>query len=81
MPVVIPDQIIKQSNLSEEEFRIDLDLLLFEKNIVTFGQARRFSGLNVLAFQQLLAQHKIAMHYDWDDYQEDQKTIESLPEQ
>jgi len=81
MPVVIPDQIIRQTNLSEEEFRIELALLLFEKNILSFGQARRFSGMNVLDFQQLLAQHKIAMHYDWDDYLDDQRTIESLPEQ
>ncbi len=78
MPVVIPDQIIRQTNLSEEEFRIEVALLLFEKNILSFGQARRFSGMNVLDFQQLLAQHKIAMHYDLDDFQEDQKTIESL---
>ena len=78
MAIVISDQIIQQTNLSEDEFRIRLALLLFEKNILTFGQARRFSGLNVLAFQELLAKYQVAMHYDWEDYQNDLKTLESL---
>lgn len=78
MAIVISDQVIQQTNLSEAEFRIRLALLLFEKNILTFGQARRFSGLNVLAFQELLAKYQVAMHYDWEDYQNDLKTLESL---
>jgi predicted HTH domain antitoxin len=78
MAIVISDQIIQQTNLSEAEFRIRLALLLFEKNILSFGQARRFSGLNVLAFQELLVKYKIPMHYDWEDYQNDLKTLESL---
>lgn len=67
--------------MSEEEFRIQLALLLFEKNIFTFGQAQRFSGLNVLAFQELLAKYEIAMHYDWEDYQEDLEIFKSLSDQ
>jgi predicted HTH domain antitoxin len=78
MSIVISDHIIRQTNLSEEEFRIKLALVLFEKNVFTFGQARRFSGLSIAAFQDLLAKHQIAMHYDWDDYQEDLKTLESI---
>jgi len=77
MAIIISDHIIQQTNLSEEEFRTRLALLLFEKNILTFGQAQKFSGLNVLAFQELLAKYKIPMHYDWEDYQEDIETLES----
>ena len=81
MAIVISDQIIEQTNMSEEEFRTQLALLLFEKNIFTFGQAQRFSGLHVLAFQELLAKYEIAMHYDWEDYQEDMETFKSLSDQ
>ncbi len=81
MAIVISDEIIRQTQLSEDEFKIRLALLLFEKNILTFGQARRFSGLNVLAFQELLVKHKIPMHYDWEDYQDDLKTLEALHNQ
>lgn len=81
MPVVISDQIISQANLSEEEFRIELALMLFEKNIFSLGQARQLSGLNVLDFQALLTEHQISIHYEWDDYQNDLKTLESLDKQ
>lgn len=81
MAIIISDEIIRQTQLSEDEFKIRLALLLFEKNILTFGQARRFSGLNVLSFQELLVEHKIPMHYDWEDYQDDLKTLEALHNQ
>jgi predicted HTH domain antitoxin len=78
MAIVISEYIIRQTKLTEEEFRLKLALMLFEKNILTFGQARRFSGLNVLGFQDLLVKNEVALHYDWDDYQDDRKTLDSL---
>lgn len=78
MAIVISEYIIRQTKLTEEEFRLKLALMLFEKNILTFGQAQRFSGLNVLAFQALLVENEVALHYDWDDYQDDRKTLNSL---
>ena len=46
-------------------------MLLFQKYTLSFGQARRLSGLDVVAFQQALAANQIPLHYDVEDFERD----------
>lgn len=78
MAVTISDEIIKRSGLSEEEFKIELGVLLFEKYLLTFGQASEMAGLSQYAFQQELGKRNLFIHYDKDDLKEDLETLESL---
>jgi predicted HTH domain antitoxin len=75
MALVIEDELIRQTNLTEQELRVQIAILLFEKNILSFGQAYRMSGLNVLDFQQLLGKQKIPMHYEVEDFEKDLQNI------
>ena len=71
MILTIPDEIITTSKLTEKEIRTQLALMLFEKNLLTFGQSRKLSGLDVISFQQELGRNKIPFHYDKDDFEQD----------
>ncbi|MEK6614847.1 MAG: UPF0175 family protein [Bacteroidota bacterium] len=71
MILTIPDEIINTSKLTEKEIRTQLALMLFEKNLLTFGQSRKLSGLDVISFQQELGRNKIPFHYDKDDFEQD----------
>ena len=76
MTLEISDDILRQAQLTESTLRAELALLLFQKYKLSFGQARRLSGLNVIAFQKLLAKNQISLHYDVEDFNQDiQKQI------
>lgn len=71
MTLTIPEDLLQQLNLSESELRTEIALLLFQKYQLSFGQARRLSGLHVVAFQQALAARHIPLHYDVEDFERD----------
>lgn len=76
MKIEISDDILRQTQLTEATLREELAMLLFQKYKVSFGQARKLAGMNVIAFQKLLAKHEIPLHYEVDDFEKDlQKEI------
>ncbi|MBE7546072.1 UPF0175 family protein [Candidatus Kuenenia sp.] len=52
--------------------------MFFEKKLLSFGQARQFSGLSVWDFLEFLRERKIPLHYDLAEYEEDLETIREL---
>lgn len=77
MTLEISDNILRQTQLTEDELRVELAMLLFQKYQLSFGQARKLSRLNVIEFQKTLTKNKIPLHYDVEDFEKDlQKRIE-----
>ena len=52
--------------------------MLFEKYLLTFGQASEMAGLSQYDFQQELGKRGLFIHYDIEDLKDDLKTLESL---
>ena len=73
MTLSFSDELIRQAKLTEGELRIELALRLFETRRLSFGQARRLAGVDVITFQQTLANNHIPLHYDVADFEEDLK--------
>jgi predicted HTH domain antitoxin len=69
--LLITDEEIKRTGLSGEQLKLELAILLFEKNIFTLGLAAEFCGLHQLQMQKELAARKIPLHYDIDMLHED----------
>lgn len=61
----------------EQAIRQEIALQLYDRQIFTFGQARRLANLSVWEFQQLLGQKNIPRHYDKEDLAQDMATIEA----
>jgi predicted HTH domain antitoxin len=78
MSVTISDKVISKSGLSEQAFRIELAIYLFQKYLLTFGQASDFAELSQYDFQQELGKRDIFIHYDEEDLEEDLKNLASL---
>lgn len=75
MSVVIPDELVKASGMSEEELMLELVILLFQKDKISLGKASELAGMNQLRFQRLLASRNICIHYDVAEFQEDLKSL------
>lgn len=78
MSITIPDEVMKRAGLSEAAFRIELAIMLFEKFLLTFGQASEMAGLSQYDFQQEVGKRGLFIHYDVEDLKDDLKTLESL---
>jgi predicted HTH domain antitoxin len=71
MSLVITDEEIKITGLSAEQLKLEIAVLLFQKEIFTLGLAAEFCGLHKIEMQRELAKRKIPLHYDIDMLHED----------
>lgn len=78
MNVIIPDEILQATRMTEEELRQEIAILLFQKEKLTLGQASRLAGMSQLQFQHLLASRQISVHYDVAEFEEDLKMLKEL---
>lgn len=78
MSLLIPDELVKASGLSEAELLQELVLLLFQREKLTLGKASRLLGITQLEFQELLASHDLYIHYNVEDLHEDVKNLKEL---
>lgn len=75
MSLVISDEIIQASGLSEQELMLELIILLFQKNNISIGKASQLAQMPLLQFQNQLAQRNITIHYDESDLEVDLKNL------
>lgn len=78
MPVTITDDVLAAAHLSESELRRELAVALFREERLTLGQACRLAEMGRLAFQAVLADREIAVHYGVDEFRDDIRTLETL---
>ncbi|MCS6909748.1 MAG: UPF0175 family protein [Anaerolineales bacterium] len=78
MSVVIPDEVLHTANMTAAELKLELAVLLFEKNKLTLGQASRLAGMPQLQFQLVLASRRIPVHYEVADLEMDVQTLKAL---
>ncbi|MBN2536092.1 MAG: UPF0175 family protein [Spirochaetales bacterium] len=66
---------IRESEV-ESEIKCKLAVYLFQENKLSFGQARQLAEMNIWDFIDVLRSHKVPLHYDLSEYEEDLKTTE-----
>lgn len=71
MSLVISDEIVKASGLSEDELLVELILLLFQQSKVSLGKAAELLNMSQIRFQRLIADRGICVHYDVAELRED----------
>lgn len=76
MSLLISDEILEVSGLSETEFLLEIAIMLFQQEKVSIGKASRIAGMNQIQFQELLANRGISIHYDVPEFQEDLKGLQ-----
>ena len=75
MPLVVSDDFLRRAGMTEEELRLEIAILLFQRERLTLAQGSRLAGVTRLEFQKTLANRRIPVHYDVDDFQEDLKNL------
>ncbi|MFN4255695.1 MAG: UPF0175 family protein [Saprospiraceae bacterium] len=76
--VLIDDDILRTANLTEQEVKTELAVLLFSKGRLSYSQARRLAGVDRIAFDDLLFDYGVPSEFTSDDLEKDLQTIENL---
>jgi predicted HTH domain antitoxin len=63
------------AHTSEPELRQEHALTLFQQERLTLTQATHFAEMSQLAFQALLAECQIPIHYGLEEFREDLRTL------
>ena len=71
MPVTISDEVLNAAHISEPELKQELAVALFQQERLTLSQASRLAEMTQLAFQALLADRQIPIHYGVEEFRED----------
>jgi predicted HTH domain antitoxin len=75
MPVTISDEVLAAAHITEPELKRELALTLFRLERLTLAQASRLAETTQLAFQALLAERKIPIHYGVEEFREDVRNL------
>jgi predicted HTH domain antitoxin len=75
MPLNISDEVLAVAHISEPELKQELALTLFQQERLTLAQASRFAEMSLLAFQALLAEREIPVHYGVEEFREDLRSV------
>lgn len=79
MSIVISDEIVEASQLTQAEFLQEVAVHLFESGRLTVGYAAQMAEMDLVAFKSLLKQRKIPLyHYDVEDFEVDIKNLREL---
>ncbi len=78
MSIVVPDEILTATRMTEAEMCQEVAVMLFQKEKLTLAQASRFASMHRVAFQHLLASRHIPVHYDVEDFEQDIKNLQEM---
>jgi len=78
--VEIPDDILLATHLSPADLRVEIAVMLFQKEKLTLGRAAELADMGQLEFQRLLASREIPIHYDVEELEADLETFERVRE-
>ena len=78
MAVVISDETVRATGLSEQQLRIELAVGLYRGGTLTTRQCADFAQLERIEFERLLSDRGIPANYDLAAYESDLRTLAEL---
>jgi predicted HTH domain antitoxin len=78
MNVVIPDHIFQATQMTEDELKLEIAIMLYKQEKISSGKVRAWTGLTVIEFQHELAKRGLCLNYDVEDLQADVETLQSM---
>jgi predicted HTH domain antitoxin len=75
---VLESDILEAAHITEEEVKIELAILLYRKQRLSYAQARALSGLRRIEFDDLLFAYGVPTDFTVEDLHQDVRTSEKI---
>ncbi len=80
MNITLPDEILKSAQMSADDIKLELAILLYQQRKISTGQARHLAGMHLIQFQKELSKRGVYINYDVEDLEADIQTLKRLGE-
>lgn len=78
MSIIISDEILQATHMTETEFLQEIAILLYEKRKLSLGKASKLARMGRIQFQLLLASRQIPINYGIEDFEADLQTLRKM---
>ena len=78
LPADLRDALRVPPDEQEARLRRELAIPLYEKGLLSFGEARQLASLSKWTIHELLAAEGVLRHYDLEELEADLSTLEAL---
>ena len=82
LSIEVPDELLRAMRVPTEEapsrLKRELAVRLYAKGLLSFGNARRLSGMTRWEFHELVGQEGVRRRYDVEELGKDLETLEQL---
>ena len=78
MSIVISDDILYATHMTQGELLQEIATLLYEKGKLSLGKASKLAQMSRIQFQFLLASRQIPINYGVEDFEADLRTLDQL---
>jgi predicted HTH domain antitoxin len=77
--VEVQDEKLQGLTVTPERLRLEMAVGLYASEDVTLGQAADIAGIDQTRFLHELSRRGVCIHYGVEDFEQDLKTLNSLP--
>lgn len=78
MGIVISEEILQATRMTEAEFLQEIAILLYKKGKLSMGKACKLARMERIPFQHLLASRNIPINYDIVEFEHDLAILRNL---
>ncbi|MEL7071107.1 MAG: UPF0175 family protein [Cyanobacteria bacterium J06581_3] len=64
MGLVIPEEIVKASQMTEQDMKLEIAVMLYQLGKISSDKVQVWTGLSVIGFQQILAKRQLSTGYN-----------------
>lgn len=75
MALLIKDRELELVQMNANELRLEIAIMLYEKDKVSAGRASEFAGMNRILFLKELGKREIPVNYDEEELMKDLETL------
>lgn len=79
MIIEIENELLQAAAINEQELKIDIIALLYERKVLSLGKAAEKLGIPRIEFQGILIKKGIPLHYSFNDLELDLNNLKKLP--
>ncbi|NET36645.1 MAG: UPF0175 family protein [Cyanothece sp. SIO1E1] len=67
----LPDNLSQTKTFNQSDWFREIAIALFQQELISLSRASKIAGMEIMAFQKLLADRGICVHYDVEDLEQD----------
>lgn len=79
MVLELPGDLIFVPAYTEQDLKVDIAVMLYQRKALTLARAARWVGMTRLQFQKALADRNVSINYTVADFEVDMATLKSMP--